>query len=251
MNEIFKITEVIKYTRYDKDTALVILSNDVLNLHLRTASIGSLSLINNPNNVTVNIVTQLNEDIVNDGGRYYTGEISVTYEKLDAVKVYPTGFLVSKWMGLESILATLAENTRVVISKTECSIVEEAGIFYIQFNEDSLFWKGRIMISSEYIPLATRQTVLDPDPTLDDVLDKGVLSGFNTKVYLDVILDKPVLSGFNNKKPIGHYFKTNELSGFNTKDKLRYYLTSELLEGFNNKKPVDWVLTKEELDGFN
>lgn len=211
MNEVFKLTEVIRYTKYEPSTALVILVNDVLNLHLRPKSIGTLNINNLPLKVTVDINLVVDPEILTDGGKYYTGLVSVTYDKINISTVYPGGFLISKWMGLESILKTLKDSTGVQISKDDCELMRTGDIRTLTILPSSLFWHGSLIIKTTE-PLIVIESGETQTTDIGTILNGDSLSGF-TKTTLSSVLNRDTLDGF---KPASLYDILNqtELDGF-------------------------------------
>lgn len=195
MNEIFKLTDVIRYTKYEPSTALVILVNDVLNLHLRPTSIADHTIVNGPLKVTVDIDLKIDPAILVDGGKYYTGSVSVTYDKINISTVYPGGFLIPRWMGLESILNTLRIETGVNINKEDCILSNTGNIRTLEILPESLFWYGALVIKITE-PLMVTEVDIEPPPNIDTILDGTVLDGFNHSFLLD-LMDGTSLDGFD------------------------------------------------------
>lgn len=144
---------MIKYTYYPQETALVILTNDVLNLHLREASIQHMDISTTPDKTTVKITTKLDEDITTTGGKLYTGETTVTFDKMDISTVYPGGFSINDWSDVSSLKKILLENTRVNLERSEFIDVTENGRTFIRMKESSIFWKGELDIKLRDLPI--------------------------------------------------------------------------------------------------
>lgn len=178
MIETFKLREVLRYTKYDTETGIVILVNDVLNLHLRTFSIDQLTVSTTPDRTTVAITTKMDERTIADGGRYYTGDVSVIFDKLDVALVYPDGFSVQRWMGIDSILSTLLNRTGVKINKEECDIVESGGTISLVFKETSVFWKGIINIKINDLPIIVDVNINEYNPDISEIISGTHLDGF-------------------------------------------------------------------------
>ena len=172
MNEILKINEFLRYTAYDTNVGLIILVNDVLNLHLRPASIEQMIVTNTVNQTSVQIITKLDDAITADGGKFYTGTVQVTFDKINASKVYPEGFTLEKQLDLSYVLTTLFNNTRVRINQDECQIVTIGEDTILRFKETSLFWKGDIKLNG--LPII----VEEPNPPL-------TLDGFDEELEIE------------------------------------------------------------------
>lgn len=178
MNEILKLKDVLRYTKYDTETGIVILINDVLNLHLRPSSIDQMTVTTSPDRTTVHLSTKLTDEITKDGGKLYTGDVEVTFDKMDVSKVYPGGFSIDRWMGIDSILSTLFRKTRVKIDKSECDIIMTDPLPILRFKETSIFWKGGLDIKLNDLPIIVEMELDDIQNTIDTVIDGGVLNGF-------------------------------------------------------------------------
>lgn len=199
MNEILTLRDVLRYTKYDTETGVIILINDVLNLHLRPASIDQIEIVTNPNRTTVSLTTKLDQKITDDGGKLYIGDLLVTFDKMDVSKVYPGGFSVDSWMGLDSILMTLYSKTRVRINKDECDLIETQGLPVIRFKETSVFWRGDLDIKLNDLPIIVDADVSDNHTHLVDLIDGDRLFGFaDSKPSISDKITGDVLNGFNN-----------------------------------------------------
>lgn len=144
------VIEWIRYTRYPILTALVILVNDTLNLHIREDNVTNWTSI--PEGDHHRLTLHLNSTVRSEStGVTYDGQVSILYTKLDAGLVYPNGFYTNRRPGaglntLRTLLELLERNTRVIIRKEEVEVVEENGIYWLQVLENSVLWQGRIRL---------------------------------------------------------------------------------------------------------
>lgn len=151
MTDTIKMKEFVKYLTYDPKKAIVILVNDTLNLNIREDNVVSYTSVPNGDSYDLTLVLDSNIRESSDGG-FYDGEVLLTYDKVDANLFFPNGFYTHRVPGhdfsLSSMLTILKKNTRVSISETECEVSKISGRYYIVFKEESLFWKGKILLKS-------------------------------------------------------------------------------------------------------
>ena len=89
---------------------------------------------------------------MSEDGITYDGKIRLIYDKLDASLIFPNGFYTHKIPGndfnIQSMLLLLKKHTGMMIKETDCQVIEENGLLFIEFKSASLFWKGRIQLKS-------------------------------------------------------------------------------------------------------
>lgn len=176
---MINILDFVRYLQYPVRKGVAIFLNDTLNLHLREDNISDLIVVATPDPLKHTMVVELDSDnkVSLDGG-IYDGSIQLTYEKVDATKVYPTGFYLDHLdpatISLEWILSELHSHTRVLIDPSECTLVEEWDGLYIEFLPESVFWTGRIPIKehTDFVYSDTSEIVLG------EFIKGDILTGF-------------------------------------------------------------------------
>lgn len=150
-NNPVNIQEFIKYVTYQEDVAVAILLNDVLNTHCREDNIERYESSKQDGNYRLTVFFNKNIRTSTDGITY-DGRMRLFYDKLDASLVFPNGFYTHKIPGIDfsprTMLSLLKKNTGIIIKEDECDVVEDDGLFYIEFKETSIFWKGRVALKS-------------------------------------------------------------------------------------------------------